>query len=110
MRGNMRGLPPVMSTTWVKHLMRCTMVVMVNEFRTSKLCCGCHEVMHQQKNCFRVKRCLNSDCSRGFWNRDVNAAINILNLFLWAVRGNCNCSASSNSRPEAFRREKGCDE
>ena len=110
LRGNMRGLPPVMSTTWVKHLMRCTMVVMVNEFRTSKLCCGCHKVMHQQKNCFRVKRCLNSDCSRGFWNRDVNAAINILNLFLWAVRGNCNCSASSNSRPEAFRREKGCDE
>ena len=110
MRGNMRGLPPVMSTTWVKHLMRCTMVVMVNEFRTSKLCCGCHKVMHQQKNCFRVKRCLNSDCSRGFWNRDVNAAINILNLFLWAVRGNCNCSASSNSRPEAFRRKKGCDE
>ena len=110
MRGNMRGLPPVMSTTWVKHLMRCTMVVMVNEFRTSKLCCGCHEVMHQQKNCFRVKRCLNSDCSRGFWNRDVNAAINILNLFLWAVRGNCNCSASSKSRPKAFRRKKGCDE
>ena len=110
MRGNMRGLPPVMSTTWVKHLMRCTMVVMVNEFRTSKLCCGCHKVMHQQKNCFRVKRCINSDCSRGFWNRDVNAAINILNLFLWAVRGNCNCSASSNSRPEAFRRKKGCDE
>ena len=110
MRGNMRGLPPVMSTTWVKHLMRCTMVVMVNEFRTSKLCCGCHKVMHQQKNCFRVKRCLNSDCSRGFWNRDVNAAINILNLFLWAVRRNCNCSASSNSRPEAFRRKKGCDE
>ena len=110
MRGNMRGLPPVMSTTWVKHLMRCTMVVMVNEFRTSKLCCGCHEVMHQQKNCFRVKRCLNSDCSRGFWNRDVNAAINILNLFLWAVRRNCNCSASSKSRPKAFRRKKGCDE
>ncbi len=110
MRGNMRGLPPVMSTTWVKHLMRCTMVVMVNEFRTSKLCCGCHEVMHQQKNCFRVKRCINSDCSRGFWNRDVNAAINILNMFLWAVRGNCNCSASSKSRPEVFRREKGCDE
>ena len=110
MRGNMRGLPPVMSTTWVKHLMRCTMVVMVNEFRTSKLCCGCHKVMHQQKNCFRVKRCLNSDCSRGFWNRDVNAAINILNLFLWAVRGNCNCSASSKSRPKAFRRKKGCDE
>ena len=110
LRGNMRGLPPVMSTTWVKHLMRCTMVVMVNEFRTSKLCCGCHTEMHQQKNCFRVKRCLNSDCSRGFWNRDVNAAINILNLFLRAVHGNRNCSASSKSRPEAFRRKKGCDE
>ena len=110
LRGNMRGVPPVMSTTWVKHLLRSTVVVMVNEFRTSKLCCGCHEVMHQQKNCFRVKRCLNSDCSRGFWNRDVNAAINILNLFLWAVCGNCNCSASSNSRPEVFRRAKGCDE
>ena len=110
LRGNMRGVPPVMSTTWVKHLLRCTEVVLVNEFRTSKLCCGCHEVMHQQKNCFRVKRCLNSDCSRGFWNRDVNAAINILNLFLWATYGNGNCSASSNSRPGVFRREKGCDE
>ena len=36
-----------------------------------------HTEMHQQRKCFRVKRYINSDCSRGFWNRDVNAAINI---------------------------------
>ena len=108
-RANMWGRPPVTSTAWVKHLMRSTTVVLVNEFRTSKLCSACHKEMHQHRLCFGVKRCINSDCSRGFWNRDVNAAINILNLFLWAVAfgkpetKGC-CSGTSESRPEAFRR------
>jgi hypothetical protein len=29
-----------------------------------------------------MKRCNNSDCIRFVWDRDVNASINILNLFL----------------------------
>ena len=31
---------------------------------------------------FRVKWCSNNTCTRTYWNRDVNAAINVLNLFL----------------------------
>ena len=109
LRANIRGKPPIMSAIWVKHMMRSTTVVLVNEFRTSMLCSKCHRVMLQLRKCFGVKRCTNSVCSRGFWNRDVNAAINILNLFLWAVAfgkpetKGC-CSGTSKSRPEVFRR------
>lgn len=114
LRGNIRGLPPVASKAWVKHIMHCAIVVLVNEFRTSLLCSKCHKAMHQQSECFRVKRCLNSDCSRSFWNRDVNAAINILDLFLWAAFGEPGksgwCSGTSTSRPKAFRKTKQLDE
>ena len=109
LRGNMRGRTPVPSIAWVKHLMRSTTVVLVNEFRTSLLCSHCHSAMFQLKSCFGLKRCINSDCNRDFWNRDVNAAINILDLFLLAAYGEpekdgC-CSINSDSRPKAFRRE-----
>ena len=85
LRGNMRGMPSILSTAWVKHLKWCTTVVFVNEFRTSKLCSECHSELLQQRKCFTVKRRLDSVCSLGFENRDVNAIVNILYLFLWTV-------------------------
>ena len=33
-------------------------------------------------NSYSVRLCLNTACTRILWNRDVNAAINILRLFL----------------------------
>jgi transposase len=103
-----------MSKTWIRHLMTSAIVVLVNEYLTSKKCSECLMELLQKRNCFRVKRCLNSDCSRGFWNRDVNAAINILKLFLRAAstrrNQNRSLSGSSASRPAAFRRTKQCDE
>ena len=104
-----------MTKTWVKHLKRCATVVLVNEFHTSQLCAWCQKALHQLKNCFRLKRCLNSDCNRDFWNRDVNAAINILNLFLAVVlykghRKHRCCTASAESREAAFKRKAAGDE
>ena len=113
---NLRGLHPVASKSWVKHIMHCALaVVLVNEHKSSWGCSKCHLEL-QQEECFRLKRCINSDCSqRGFWNRDVNAAINILNFFLLAaLHGDPSrsgwCTGTSESRPPAFRKSKQLDE
>ena len=79
--GNMRGLPPVMSSTLARKMRQSASVVYVNEFRTSLNCSTCHEAMLKTQK-FRVKCCSNNTCTRTYWNREVNAAINILNLFL----------------------------
>ena len=46
------------------------------------VCSCCHQEMKQFEKRFRMKRCTNSDCIRTVWDRDLNASINILNLFL----------------------------
>jgi transposase len=79
--GNMRGLPPIMSSTLAKKMRQSASVVFVNEFRTSMNCSCCHEAM-RKTNKFRVKCCETNSCTRTYWNRDINAAINILHLFL----------------------------
>jgi hypothetical protein len=95
--------------------MTSAIVVLVNEFKTSKGCSECELELLQKRNCFRVKRCLNSGCSRSFWNRDVNAAINILKLFLraaflWRNRNTSLKDPASSIRPSFFKKEKQCDE
>ena len=47
-------------------------------------------------NSYSVRLCLNTGCTRILWNRDVNAAINILRLFLDWVEGR--------TKPLEFRR------
>ena len=79
--GNMPGLPPIMSSTLARKMRQSASVVFVNEFRTSLSCSSCHEAMKKTKR-FRVKCCSNSACTRTYWNRDVNAVINLSNLFL----------------------------
>ncbi|KAL3141215.1 hypothetical protein ABBQ38_003554 [Trebouxia sp. C0009 RCD-2024] len=69
-----------------------------DEFRTSRLCCACKTAMdgmplpvtergrrdHGPES-YSVRLCRNTECHRTLWNRDVNAAVNILRLFLdWA--------------------------
>jgi transposase len=68
-------------------------VVSMDEYRTSKLCSQCHcrlkearlrtkdkdgiLVLHENRD---VLRCTNSQCKANFWNQDVNAARNILEI------------------------------
>jgi transposase len=106
-----------MSKTWIRHLMTSAIVVLVNEFKTSKGCSECHLELLQKGHCFRVKRCTNSACSRSFWNRDVNAAINILKLFLRAAsdpksrkKNTSLKDPASKIRPPFFRKKEQCDE
>jgi hypothetical protein len=80
MQGTMRGVPPTMTKSLTRKLCRDTTLVFINEFKTSAKCSCCFSEMDE--TCFRVKRCSNSDCIRSTWNRDINAAINILNAFL----------------------------
>ena len=75
-----------------KLIARRFMLVMVNEFRTSKLCCHCHKElchMHVQKDnktkklfrCLVCKGCVSSESENiAFITRDLNSAINIRNL------------------------------
>ena len=77
----MRGLPLIMNSTLARKMRQSASVVFVNGFTTSLNCSSCHEAMKQMKK-LRVKCCETNTCIRKYWNRDVNAAINILNLFL----------------------------
>jgi hypothetical protein len=79
--GTLRGTAPIMSTKLFKKVSQSCCVVVVNEHKTSKLCSCCHSEMKQFQK-FRMKRCVNSGCIRCIWDRDINASINILNLFL----------------------------
>ena len=45
---------------------------------------------------YAVRLCQNTECLRTVWNRDVNAAINMLNLAIAFAEGKV--------KPEAFRR------
>ena len=101
MSSNMRGLSPLLSTAFYKKVKSSATVQLVSEFRTSKLCSCCeHELT--KGDSFRVLRCNNSQCIRTFWNRDINAAINILKLFLH--------SCSTGTRLPKFSRQVGVDE
>jgi hypothetical protein len=81
-KGTLRGTAPMMSTKLFRKVSQSCCVVVNNQYRTSKLCSCCHKDMKQFQKQFRMKRCINSDCIRRVWDRDVNASINILNLFL----------------------------
>jgi len=59
-----------------------------DEFRTSKLCACCKSTLitagtaqPRIRSSYRVRRCPNPQCLT-LWNRDTNAAVNILDRFL----------------------------
>ncbi|KAG2816171.1 hypothetical protein PC112_g13589 [Phytophthora cactorum] len=91
-------------------------VVSMDEFRTSKLCSQCHqtlsavrysvntklpkrkckgvvlvrnraEVEFEDKTCNAVLRCDHENCEARYWNRDVNATINMVELLKSEVLG-----------------------
>lgn len=109
-QGTLRGTSPIMSSRLLKKVSQSACVVLVPEFRSSKLCSACHHAMTQFQGQFRMKRCINSDCIRTVWDRDINASINILNLFLRECLSNSNSSKKGKGRPQAFKRKRGCDE
>jgi len=75
-------------------------VVPMDEYKTRKLCSLCHLTLEKarllatnddgecelRKN-RNVLRCANSACRANFWNRDVNAARNILELLATRLMG-----------------------
>ena len=109
-QGTLRGTSPIMSSKLLKKVSQSACVVLVPEFRSSLNCSCCIHKMEQFQGQFRMKRCTNSDCIRTVWDRDVNASINILNLFLWECLSNSNSSKKGKGRPQAFKRKCGCDE
>ena len=88
----MRYFMPTMGIGLRKLIAMRFTLVMVNEFRTSKLCCHCHKElchMHVQKDnktkklfrCLVCKGCVSSESEKtAFITRDLNSAINIRNL------------------------------
>ncbi|KAI3657916.1 hypothetical protein MP638_003553 [Amoeboaphelidium occidentale] len=66
---------------------------LVDEFRTSMLCCKCKEPL-PKRGMWNVKRCDNCNI---FWNRDVNAAVNIREVSI-------SVNASNGVRPGKFSR------
>ncbi|KAL3143517.1 hypothetical protein ABBQ38_002321 [Trebouxia sp. C0009 RCD-2024] len=103
-----KGNEATPTTSLRKKLGKACKVYDVDEFRTSKLCCACHHAMAGMplpsiERCrndgdysYSVRLCSNRGCERMMWNRDVNAAINMLKLFLaWT---------SGADKPSAFAR------
>ncbi|RLN93938.1 hypothetical protein BBJ28_00026475, partial [Nothophytophthora sp. Chile5] len=109
--------PCAASTVDERVLRKCATVVSMDKFRTSKLCSKCHqtlssvrysvdtrlpkrkkrkgvvlvrnraEVEFEQKKCHAVLRCDHKQCEARYWDRDVNAAINMLELLKSEVLG-----------------------
>jgi hypothetical protein len=95
-RGHKRG--PVLKLK--KHLRKWCTVIDVNEFRTSKLCCKCHNETEKMSYNNGVKvnsvlRCLNNEC-RIIIDRDVNGCKNILRMLMVSLK--------IIEKPEAFKR------
>ncbi|KFM23477.1 hypothetical protein F751_6031 [Auxenochlorella protothecoides] len=90
--GIMRGTPPGPWIRFLRRLRRVCRVVVVDEHRTSKLCCACHATLHAHQyvrvrngveklvDVWDTKRCTNRGCKVHVVNRDVNGAANMLML------------------------------
>ena len=70
---------------------RCCFVT-VGEFRSSKLCCCCHQELGKvvvaegrSTTSWKVRVCLNRLCHRTYFQRDLNAAINLCKFFFWKL-------------------------
>lgn len=91
---SMRGIPPAPVTKVRNYLARKGRVVLVDEYRTSKICHKCYSEMEQHPSRHTTKHC-KSVC-RLSRNRDGNAAQNIATLF--------KAHMSGLPRPVAMRR------
>lgn len=85
MSGCMRGSAPLLGNALVRKLRKDTTFFFVDEFQTTKKCSCCHASMSDLKKGSRIKLCANKDCIRSHWDRDINAAINILINFFYHI-------------------------
>jgi hypothetical protein len=85
MSGCMRGNAPLLGNALVRKLQKDTTFIFVDEFQTSSKCSCCHAEMSSSRTSFRIKTCINKDCIRMHWDRDINAAINILINFFYHI-------------------------
>ena len=72
---------------------RCCLIT-IDEFRSSKLCSSCHEQLDEvvvaegrSKKSWKVRVCSDRLCHRTYFQRDLNAAINICHFFIWILNG-----------------------
>jgi hypothetical protein len=91
----------------LRRVRRDVVFVSIDEFRSSMLCSRCHSVLkpmiarststllQHYEPVYSVRVCPN--CSHRMWNRDVNAAINLLKIFEYA-------HSHGGVAPDAFRR------
>ena len=106
----MKGIVPTVGVGLRRIIQRRFEVVLIDEFRTSKLCCHCHkELTHQYvqgQQLWRALKCTgcpkipsNEDRSLNnnrFLNRDVESAVNIMNMSKHWIQ--------SHNRPPEFSR------
>ena len=96
-KGHHRG-----SVVYLKNELKkwCKFVV-IDEFKTSKICCKCHnETEKMSYNNIKVNsvlRCKNNECGTVI-DRDINGCKNIFNLFITALEGK--------ERPKVFCRDE----
>jgi hypothetical protein len=83
--GCAKGCAPLLGNALVRKLRNDTTFFFVDEWGTTKECSCCHSDMSNLESTFRIKTCDNKDCIRTFWDRDINAAINILVNFFYQV-------------------------
>jgi len=99
-RAGIKGHPSAPVKGFARALQKRATVVPMDENKTSKLCSLCHDTLEKARLLAtnddgefesrmnrNVLRCANSACRTNFWNRDVNAAHNILELLAARLMG-----------------------
>ena len=93
---NSRGHSSTPTKELQKRLIGRCRLRMIDEYRTSITCSKCEGTLPKRTRYWQVKVC--QDICLTSWNRDVNAARNIREIFLYM-------NANSGERPWCFRRE-----
>ena len=84
---------PVKQLMW--ELRKRCRVKIIDEFRTSKICSKCEGLFCKPQRFWALRTCRHMCLT--LWNRDVNAARNIRNIFL-------HMNQNEGERPEVFKR------
>jgi hypothetical protein len=90
--GHVNGCAPVGNKRLREFLKKRACVIETDEFRSSKLCSCCHHEMkglllEDGKRSWGIRCCEFNKCMRELFDRDINAAINILFRMIWILRG-----------------------
>jgi Putative transposase DNA-binding domain len=88
------GSSPTPNSTMAKKIASMFQVVWIDEFRTSRLCCECSNMLQGTHN-WSVKICI---VCKKVVNRDVNAAINIAEILEYEIKYGCRKPAFSRTK------------